>query len=306
MTTVIVTNIAPGTSETTITEFFGFCGRIVNIRLEDGENSMTAYVTFETENAANTSLLLTNAMIADRAIVVTMASGSATAASAPATGDQGSFPSYPTTSEADEPGEGASLTGGAPKAEPNAATRAIAQLIATGHKLSDTAVAEARALDERYQVSNTVNAKVEDVRTALNDFGERMGLRQKSGAAYEAVAQSSQEAGVTERAASAAEASDGFFSNFARQASATLQAAAASSAQWAEENLPNAVAKLREVGTAMNAQVETIASEAHQLYPGAEAAVPLDPSVALEEPALVDASDAPTATTGNTQPANIL
>jgi hypothetical protein len=291
MTTVIVTNIAPGTSESTITEFFGFCGRIVNIRLEEGESSMTAYITFETANAANTSLLLANAMIADRAIQVTMDPNAAPAATASeATGE---FPAYPSGQE--EHGEGASLTGGATRAEPNAATRAIAQLMATGHKLSDTALAEARALDAKWGVSTSLETGLGEVKSALTGFSERIGLTEKAQAAVGAVGAQAQATGIPERASQAAAATEGWFSNIARQASATLQSVAQTGAQWAEENLPTAVAKLRDAGTAMGQQAEAIRVEAHQLYPGAspdthDAAPEASPahSMDLDEPQLPD------------------
>lgn len=263
---MIVTNIAPGTSEATISEFFGFCGRIVNLRLENGENSMTAHITFETVNAANTSLLLANAMIADRAIQVAMDPAGAAADVSPKA-PEGEFPSYP-ADQLNE-GEGASLTGGHAKAEPNAATRTIAQMLAAGHKLSDTAVAEAKALDERYQVSNKVQAGLGEVKTALTGLSERIGLTQRANDAYTAVSTKAQESGLPQKASVAAAATEDFFSAFARSASSTIQSVAQTGATWAEENLPNAVAKLREAGTALGAHAETIRSEAQQIYPGA-------------------------------------
>lgn len=296
MTTVIVSNIAPGTSESTISEFFGFCGRIVNIRLEEGEQTMTAYITFETANAANTSLLLANAMIADRAIQVVM--DPAAAAAAP----QGEFPSYPNAEE--EEAAGASLMGGQTRAEPNAATKAIAQLLATGAKLSDTAVAEARALDEKWQVSNKVSSGIDEVKGALSDFSERIGLTQKASETYQAISTKATETGIPDKASQAATATEGFFSNLARQASSALQSVAETGAQWAEENIPGAVAKLREAGNAMGQQAEAIRVEAHQIYPGPEVAqdaAPQDASMAPEadehqDPAVAAPAPAPAAT----------
>lgn len=265
-TTVIVTNIAPGTSEATISEFFGFCGRITSIRLEDAATSITAFITFETSNAANTSLLLTNAMIADRPIQVALDPNAPTS-SLPSAVPQEQFNPYPNT---DEENAGESLTGGATRAEPNTATHVIAQLIAAGHKLSDTAAAEAAAFDERFQVSVRFNQGVEDVKETLNGWGERMGLTQKAQAAYETVATSAQSTGIPERANQAATATEDWFTSIARSTSAALQSAAASSAAWAEENMPTAVAKLREAGVTVGQQTEAIRVEANQLYPGAE------------------------------------
>lgn len=301
MTTVIVTNIAPGTSEATITEFFGFCGRIVNIKLEDGEQSMAARITFETANAANTSLLLANAMIADRAIQVAMDASAVTgeAQAAAASAPQGEFQGYPNAEEEENAGE--SLMGGAQRAEPNAATTTIAKLLAAGHKLSDNAVAEAKALDERFQVSNKVQSGLTDVKEALTGFSERIGLTNKAQSAYQAVATGVQSTGVPERASQAAAATEGFFSSLARTASQTIQSVAQSGAQWAEENLPGAVASLRQAGTTVGAHAETIRVEAHQLYPGAEELAKtqdasLDPepaAAAAQEPIAAEEAAAP-------------
>lgn len=290
MTTVIVTNIAPGTSESTITEFFGFCGRIVNIRLEDGENSMTAHITFETANAANTSLLLANAMIADRAIQVGMdPNGPAADVSAPSA--TGEFPAYPAGHE--EEAAGASLTGGATRAEPNTATYVIAQMMATGHKLSDTAAAEAKALDERWQVSAKVQAGLGEVSQAITGFSERIGLKQKAQETYQSLSTKATESGIPDRASQAATATEGWFSNLARQASSTIQSVAQSGAQWAEENLPNAVQKLREAGTAVGQQAEAIRVEAHQLYPGAAPTEDSAPAAAAQPDASMIVDEAP-------------
>lgn len=299
-TTVIVTNIAPGTSEATISEFFGFCGRITNIRLEDGAQSMTAYITFETANAANTSLLLTNAMIADRAIQVALDPNSP-AGALPTEMPQNEFNAYANAEEGS--GAGESLNGGATRAEPNTATHIIAQLIAAGHKLSDTAAAEANALDERFQVSARWNAGVEEVRTTLNEFGERMGLSQKASDAYTSVSTTAQATGIPDRASQAATATEDFFSNFARAASQTLQSVAASGAAWAEQNMPNAVAKLREAGATVGQQAEAIRVEANQIYPGAEElakqndpSAHMEPESAIPDPdpdAIIDEPSAP-------------
>jgi hypothetical protein len=261
----------------------------VNIRLEDGENSMTAHITFETANAANTSLLLANAMIADRAIQVAMDPNGPAADAG--TGAQGEFPAYPEGEDVDN--AGASLTGGATRAEPNAATSVIAQMIATGHKLSDTALAEAKAVDERFQVSNKVQAGLEEVKGAITGFSERIGLTQKAQEAYQAVSTKATETGLPDRATQAATATEGWFSNLARQASSTIQSVAQTGATWAETNLPNAVAKLREAGSAVGQQAEAIRVEAHQIYPGAEAEADADSNAAHGPDHPHDASMAP-------------
>jgi len=70
--TVIVSNIALSTAENTISEFFSFCGKITALKVSpaaDGQ-SLTAYITFESQSASKTSLLLSNALINDCPITV--------------------------------------------------------------------------------------------------------------------------------------------------------------------------------------------------------------------------------------------
>eukprot|EP01103_Thecamoeba_quadrilineata_P020016 TRINITY_DN8388_c0_g1_i1.p1 TRINITY_DN8388_c0_g1~~TRINITY_DN8388_c0_g1_i1.p1 ORF type:complete len:271 (-),score=53.69 TRINITY_DN8388_c0_g1_i1:82-894(-) len=69
--TVFVSHISPTATPQHISDFFNFCGTVKNISLNlvpnhDGQ----AIVTFETEEAAKTALLLTNALIEDRPITV--------------------------------------------------------------------------------------------------------------------------------------------------------------------------------------------------------------------------------------------
>jgi hypothetical protein len=60
--TVHVSNIAPGTSERDVTNFFSFCGKITNISVtpttSDPNSPLSATITFERETAAKTAVLL--------------------------------------------------------------------------------------------------------------------------------------------------------------------------------------------------------------------------------------------------------
>jgi len=73
-TAVYVSNIAPDVTSKTLSDFFGFCGAIKTLVIrpdptkEDG--TQDAAVDFETDSAAKTALILTNAAIGDRAITI--------------------------------------------------------------------------------------------------------------------------------------------------------------------------------------------------------------------------------------------
>lgn len=54
---IIVKNVAPGTTESMLTDFFSFCGKIENFSLN---NDTTAFILFERASAAKTAILLNN------------------------------------------------------------------------------------------------------------------------------------------------------------------------------------------------------------------------------------------------------
>lgn len=74
---VLVENLSPSVTEKTLKDFFFLCGPIESITLNeqknaqgDAEESLVAVVVFEESSAAETAVLLTNAVLVDRAITV--------------------------------------------------------------------------------------------------------------------------------------------------------------------------------------------------------------------------------------------
>eukprot|EP01104_Vermistella_antarctica_P013593 TRINITY_DN4140_c0_g1_i2.p1 TRINITY_DN4140_c0_g1~~TRINITY_DN4140_c0_g1_i2.p1 ORF type:complete len:419 (-),score=115.84 TRINITY_DN4140_c0_g1_i2:182-1342(-) len=71
-TAVFVTGVSSAVDERSVSDFFAFCGKITNLvfapSLDGGEGE--AMVVFETEAAAKTAQLLSNALIGDKPIVV--------------------------------------------------------------------------------------------------------------------------------------------------------------------------------------------------------------------------------------------
>lgn len=294
MTTVIVTNIAPGTSEATITEFFSFCGRIVQFSVENGESQMTAHITFETPAAAKTSLLLTNALIADRPIQVQLDPNAPVIPSSP----EQSLHSQPDQKQMEHEEDNAPLMeGGSQRIEPNTATHIIATIIAAGHKLSDSAVAEAKALDERLNFTTTVQTGLENIKGVFTDLGQKIGIDKATHNAYQSLSETAESTGIAATANSAVTATESFFGALARSASNALQSVASTSAAWAEANIGGAVETVRSASNAVEATATTIRSEAHQIYPGADALAPQEAvqevaqpaELAVDEPAVVHA-----------------
>jgi RNA recognition motif-containing protein len=70
--TILVSNISPQATETTLKEFFSFCGNITNISLDirDDGSPTEAMLTFDTQEAVDTALLLNGALLDERPLGV--------------------------------------------------------------------------------------------------------------------------------------------------------------------------------------------------------------------------------------------
>ncbi|TGZ82258.1 hypothetical protein EX30DRAFT_340146 [Ascodesmis nigricans] len=74
--TVHISNIAPSTSESDLTSFFSFCGKIINLTLTPGPNATSpksASITFERQSAAKTAVLLDGTPLHNQPLEVTAA-----------------------------------------------------------------------------------------------------------------------------------------------------------------------------------------------------------------------------------------
>ncbi len=63
MSTITASNITLDVTQQQVKQFFSFCGKINDIRLEPGTTHQTAHVTFERASAAKTALLLQDAVL---------------------------------------------------------------------------------------------------------------------------------------------------------------------------------------------------------------------------------------------------
>jgi len=153
---VHVTGIASSTSEKDIRDFFSFCGKISDLKIEDDATAKKATVTFEKETAAKTALLLDSTQLGPAQINVT--SGVSTGAPTSITGEH--------HDEHDLPQE----------EKPRA--RIVAEYLAHGYVISDKAIERALALDQQHGVSQTFM-------TYLSGFDEKFKVTDKARAADE-------------------------------------------------------------------------------------------------------------------------
>jgi len=204
---VLVTNISPSANEKVVSDFFSFCGKINQLFLknEEGKDTSSAVIQFDTESAAKTALLLTNALIVDRPITV----------SALAT------PSSSTSASPDTPVVAAEEVHGTPVAQDNISqknfngvsdedrskTSVIASLLAAGYTLAENALEKAKEVDERNNFSARAKVVVDQMVVKAHEIDVQYGITDKANAAVAAVISTAQnldtQYGISDKTASA-------------------------------------------------------------------------------------------------------
>jgi len=138
-TTVHVEGISHDTTEKEVRDFFSFCGKISDIKVQPTSNeassTKSATVTFEKETAAKTALLLDNTQLGASQVTVkpTASLGDLTAGQ----------------SKAGEDADGHDVS-----QEDKPRSRIVAEYLAHGYLLSDNVIERALALDKQHGVSS--------------------------------------------------------------------------------------------------------------------------------------------------------
>ncbi|ESQ55648.1 hypothetical protein EUTSA_v10025761mg [Eutrema salsugineum] len=145
MTTVKVSNVSLGATERDLKEFFSFSGDIMYLETQsETERTKLAYVTFKDLQGAETAVLLSGATIVDSSVIVTMA------------------PDYQLSPEALaslEPKDSSK----SPRAGDSVLRKAedvVSSMLAKGFILGKDAIAKAKNVDEKHQLTSTASAKV--------------------------------------------------------------------------------------------------------------------------------------------------
>jgi RNA recognition motif-containing protein len=133
--TVHVKNLSPKTSEKEVKDFFSFCGKITTLEITPAGETQNATVTFEKETAAKTALLLDNTQLGATQVQVSSATGS--------NEDDGSHFTKNDQRDSDEITQ-----------EEKPRSRIVAEYLAHGYVLGDTAIQRAIDLDSKHGVSN--------------------------------------------------------------------------------------------------------------------------------------------------------
>jgi len=199
---VFVSNISPVATEKTVSDFFSFCGRITRLSLNRAASGdvQEAVVFFETDSAAKTALLLTNALIVDRPINV--------------------VPHFPAAEnapviEASAPEVQADITQRpqiAPDSE-RSKTSVIVSMLAAGYVLGGDAVTRAREVDEKHMISLQLKVGAEQIKAKANEIDNRLHITETAttikNVAVEKAREVDEKLGITEKASVAAAVAKG-------------------------------------------------------------------------------------------------
>jgi len=208
---VLVTNISPAANEKTVSDFFSFCGKISKLYLkkEEGKETSSAIIQFETESAAKTALLLTNALIVDRPITVAAHESSV---------------NVPTPSSPQVTGQSVPESFGSPAEQANITTRdfggipdnqrtktsVVASLLASGYVLTENALDKAKEIDEKNHLSSRAQVALDQVRVKAQEIDTQLGITEKATMVKNTITETAKkvdtELGLSEKAAMAANA----------------------------------------------------------------------------------------------------
>jgi len=151
--TVHVQGISHQTSEKEVRDFFSFCGKITSLSVtpasDEADAAKSATVTFEKETAAKTALLLDNTQLGSSQVHVTTASSLDDIAGKSPTASKSAGQDHDDISQEDKP-----------------RSRIVAEYLAHGYTISDTAIQNAIALDNKHGISNRFTS-------ALNNFDSK-------------------------------------------------------------------------------------------------------------------------------------
>jgi len=175
---VFVTNISPNATEKTVSDFFSFCGRVTRLSLRSSDGGIQeAVVVFETDSAAKTALLLTNALIVDRPITVVAHSAGAEAEAAASTSGEAVI---------------TDRNHAVPDSE-RTKTSVMASLIAAGYVLGTDTINKARDLDEKHMISLQLKVGAEQIKAKANEIDKTLHISETATAIKTGVVEKAKE-----------------------------------------------------------------------------------------------------------------
>jgi len=196
---VSVTNISPNANEKTVSDFFSFCGKITKLYLkkDEGTDTSSAVVQFETDSAAKTALLLTNALIIDRPITVLPYSSGPSDTAPVNISSTNEVPQSQITQRTFPVAD-----------DQRSKTSVVASLLAAGYVLTNDAFEKAKEVDEKHSISLQAKVALEQVKVKAHEIDVQLGISEKASTlqkqATEKVKQIDEQLHISEKATAAA------------------------------------------------------------------------------------------------------
>jgi len=223
---VIVKNVAPTTEPPThkvLSDFFSFCGNISALSVSPAvgdETTVTAVVTFESEAAAKTAVLLNNALISDRAITVELAP-----------------PGF------QPPSSSVSVDQLPHSALPNQRSEAsvIQAMLDSGYKLSADAIAQAKAFDDSTGISATLSTGFAALTARIDEIDQSLQLSTQAKALGDSIASKAAEINNDLQISTKAGEVGGATLNFFQQTANTIATGATAAFQTTTTTLTTGV-----------------------------------------------------------------
>ncbi|KAI7901857.1 uncharacterized protein BX663DRAFT_552771 [Cokeromyces recurvatus] len=163
---VLVKNISSKTQESTIKDFFSFCGVIKTFEMKKSKDDdhQVAIVYFEKESAAKTATLLSQAVVDDSSIEVEPYFNTAMEAA-----DTTTTTATTTTTTSTEITKETALS----EQENKSASRIMAELLAYGYVLTDSVIAKGAEFDEKHHTSTRVNGYLNKMGINLDNLNQK-------------------------------------------------------------------------------------------------------------------------------------
>lgn len=172
-----ITATAEPPTHKVLTDFFSFCGNIaaLSITPQGDEPTVVAIVTFETEAAAKTAVLLNNALINDRPISVEIAPSGFVAPTSSVSADQLPHSAQGQRSE----------------------TSVIQALLDSGYKLSNDAIAQAKTFDEQTGITQTLASGFAAISATVAEIDNSWQISEKAKAVGDSITSTATEVDQT-------------------------------------------------------------------------------------------------------------
>jgi len=232
---VFVENLSPSVTTKMLNEFFSLCGPIESITVRPKPNAddgtLEAIVFFESSGAADTAVLLTNAILVDRIISITYFNGKS--AKETKTEEGGAD-----AAAGEGSGESASVW---------------ATILAAGYRLGDNISTAATQIEEKYGVKKGFEDTMDKIDVSL-------GLSTKAAAFSDAVKQKSEEYHVSEKLDAVGATLTQAGEQIGRTANSVVEAT------MQNQYVSSALNTLSGWGNAIVSSWLSVADEANQLY----------------------------------------